>query len=314
MNRRPGVVGRNAEGEHVFLLAVADAGLRIDQEFVGGRPVGREHLGAPHHQAVLALVDHAEVDELLSCSCDPLERSLCGLTIAWVRNRSRSRQCVVVAHVVGELCAALAEEVGAVREGHQHGVEIVGRAPDHAEGRVGPDLHRLAPLDEIGMGLRHHERRASRLAAVFRRVGHHGAVLRQRLQVEQLRDGADRPPEHRIGRDVLHPPARDPNSRGLSRRPAMNSLPFRTIRHPRCRLSVAPRRPLSAARGEPRASVLNLLLHSAFSPDALTIGHHFSVSALWCARSASGVCWSRGQTSWPCSAGVAARRDRRAPP
>src|SRR5450631_4715285 len=36
-------------------------------------------------------------------------------------------------------------------------------------------------------------------------------------------------------------------------------------------------------------------------PAALMIGHHFSFSALWCARSASGVCWSSGGISWPSS-------------
>src|SRR5580704_189114 len=40
---------------------------------------------------------------------------------------------------------------------------------------------------------------------------------------------------------------------------------------------------------------------------ALMIGHHFSISALCKARSASGVCWSRGKISCPRSA----RRARR---
>ena len=55
----------NAERQHVALLALADAGLRIDQEFVGGRPVGGEHLGAAHDQAVLGFLDHAEMGELV---------------------------------------------------------------------------------------------------------------------------------------------------------------------------------------------------------------------------------------------------------
>src|SRR4051794_39476496 len=43
----------------------------------------------------------------------------------------------------------------------------------------------------------------------------------------------------------------------------------------------------------------NLSHHSILMPAALMIGHHFSVSA-WCqAASASGVCCSRGTTSWP---------------
>jgi hypothetical protein len=35
--------------------------------------------------------------------------------------------------------------------------------------------------------------------------------------------------------------------------------------------------------------------HSALMPAALMIGHHFSISALWCAASASEVCLPRGQ-------------------
>ena len=85
---------RNPEREHMALLAVADAGLRIDQELVRGRSMGRQHLGAAHDQAVLGLLHHAEMAKAFSCSCEPFERSLCGLTMAWVRNRSRSRQCL----------------------------------------------------------------------------------------------------------------------------------------------------------------------------------------------------------------------------
>src|SRR6516164_2779617 len=43
-------------------------------------------------------------------------------------------------------------------------------------------------------------------------------------------------------------------------------------------------------------------VHSPLIPAALMIGHHFSISAFCSARSASGVCWSRGKISWPISA------------
>jgi hypothetical protein len=39
--------------------------------------------------------------------------------------------------------------------------------------------------------------------------------------------------------------------------------------------------------------------YSALMPAALIIGHHFSMSAFCNARSAPGVCWSRGGTSYP---------------
>src|SRR5215510_8897439 len=38
---------------------------------------------------------------------------------------------------------------------------------------------------------------------------------------------------------------------------------------------------------------------SALIPADLITGHHFSISALWCAPSTAGVCWSRGGISWP---------------
>ena len=49
-------------------------------------------------------------------------------------------------------------------------------------------------------------------------------------------------------------------------------------------------------------------LHSALMLAALTIGHHFSISAFCWAASASGVCCSRGHVPWPISA-----RRRRTP-
>ena len=42
--------------------------------------------------------------------------------------------------------------------------------------------------------------------------------------------------------------------------------------------------------------------HSALMPAALTIGHHFSISAFWNAPSACGVSWSTGGMSWPSAA------------
>ena len=63
--------------------------------------------------------------------------------MAWVcEHVALAAMLVVVAHVVGELRAALAEEIGVLGPGHQHGVEKIRRAAEHAEARVGPDLHR----------------------------------------------------------------------------------------------------------------------------------------------------------------------------
>src|SRR5262249_56199468 len=52
------------------------------------------------------------------------------------------------------------------------------------------------------------------------------------------------------------------------------------------------------------------LPHSGLIPAPLMIGHHFSISAFWCARSASGVCCSGGNTRMPLSP----KRERTAPP
>ena len=42
--------------------------------------------------------------------------------------------------------------------------------------------------------------------------------------------------------------------------------------------------------------------HSPLMCAAVMMGHHFSISALWKAPSASGVCWARGKISCPSSA------------
>src|SRR2546421_410115 len=42
-----------------------------------------------------------------------------------------------------------------------------------------------------------------------------------------------------------------------------------------------------------------VVAHSLLIPAARMIGHHLSISALWWARSASGVCCSGGMISWP---------------
>jgi K+-sensing histidine kinase KdpD len=50
---------------------------------------------------------------------------------------------------------------------------------------------------------------------------------------------------------------------------------------------------------EPLRRVNASTLYSALMFAALMIGHHFSISAFWRARSASGVCCSRGKISCP---------------
>jgi hypothetical protein len=79
---------------------------------------------------------------------------------------------VIIPDVLRELLPAV-EESRAFRPGHQHGVEIIGRATDHANWH-GPDFHRLAALDEIAAGARDHER----LPAGRTGIGHDLAVLR----------------------------------------------------------------------------------------------------------------------------------------
>ena len=169
---------RNAEGEHVALLAVAQAGLRIDQKLVGGRAVGGEHLGAAHDQPVLGLLDHAEMREFALL----LVRALRAVGLRIDDGVSEEQVAVaaiavVVAHVLGEALAALAEELGALGERHQHGVEIVRRTADQPERRIGPDLHALAALDQVGVvrGVRNELPASS--PVVLADVGHHLAML-----------------------------------------------------------------------------------------------------------------------------------------
>jgi hypothetical protein len=203
--------GRDAEGEHVALLAVADAGLRIDQDLVGGRAVGGEHFRAAHDQAILVLLDHAEMGELVVL----LVRALgaVGLRIddgVGLEQVALAAELVIVADVVGELPAALAEEIRVLGPGHQDGVEKIRRAAEHAEAGVGPDLHRLPAFDEIGVAARREERRAEG-AAVLVRMGHDVAMSRRDLQVVERSDGAHRSGKRRIGRNVLDPPSAGPD-------------------------------------------------------------------------------------------------------
>ena len=62
MKRKPRRVGRDAEGERVFLLAGPHRERqRIDHDLIGGRSVGRQHLGAAHDQAVAGFFDDAQI-------------------------------------------------------------------------------------------------------------------------------------------------------------------------------------------------------------------------------------------------------------
>src|SRR5205085_5802675 len=62
--------------------------------------------------------------------------------------------------------------------------------------------------------------------------------------------------------------------------------------------------------GEERAaagvlSAVFFVAHSALTPAALMIGHHFSISAFWNAASPSGVCCCASATSSPSSVNFA---------
>jgi hypothetical protein len=208
--------GGNAERQDVAFLALANAGERIDQELVGGGSVGRQHFGATHDQSVRFLLDHAEVNKGFVL----LVRALRAVALRIDDGMGQEQIAitavlVVIPDVVRELLAPLPEEVRAFRPGHQHRVEIIGRATDHAKGGIGPDFHGLTALDEIGAGARDHEGAAAGLAVAG--IGHDLAVLRLRLQIVELRDRLNWPPKDRIGCDVANAPARDPD---LSRRPA----------------------------------------------------------------------------------------------
>ena len=122
---------------------------------------------------------------------------------------------VVIPYILREPFAPLREEIRAFGPRHQHRVEIVGRAADHTESGVGPDLHGPTALDQIGVAARDHEGTAGPLAAVG--IGHDLAMLRLRLQIVELRDRLNGPLKDRIGRDVADAPPGDPN---LSRRRA----------------------------------------------------------------------------------------------
>ena len=88
--------------------------------------MGGEHFRAAHDQAVLVLLDHAEMGELVVL----LVRALgaVGLRIddgVGLEQVAFAAELVIVADVAGELPAALAEEIRVLGPGHQHGVEKI---------------------------------------------------------------------------------------------------------------------------------------------------------------------------------------------
>src|SRR5262249_10098132 len=77
------------------------------------------------------------------------------------------------------------------------------------EGRIGPDLHRLAALDDVSLGARDHERCTGR--PVVAGVGHDLAMLGPHLQTIKIGDRSHWPAEHRIGGDLVDAAPRDPD-------------------------------------------------------------------------------------------------------
>jgi hypothetical protein len=193
--------------------------------------MGGQHLGATHDQAVFGLVDDAEMSKCAVLLVRPLR------AIALRIDDGMSQEQVAVAailvvgpHVARELFAALPEEVGALGPGHQHGVEVIGRATDHAEGGVCPDLHRFATLHDVGEAARDHERRTGNSALAD--IGHDLAVFRPCLQVVERRDGFDWAAKHRVGGDVVDASARDPDLARMSPQP-LDELASAARRHSR---------------------------------------------------------------------------------
>ena len=73
-------------------------------------------------------------------------------------------------------------------------------------------------------------------------------------------------------------------------------------------------RTLGRTIGQARIADDQIHGYSALMLAALISGHHFSISALWWAASASAVCCSRGGISWPRPMSRAAPPDRPARP
>ena len=66
-----------------------------------------------------------------------------------------------------------------------------------------------AALDDVGRRARDHERGAGR--PVLAGVSHDLAMLRPHLQIVEIGDRPNRPPEHRVGGDVVDAAPRDPD-------------------------------------------------------------------------------------------------------
>jgi hypothetical protein len=164
-----------------------------------------DHLGAAQHDAVVALFDHAGVEERLTL----LVRGLRTITL-WRHHGVRDEEVFVpcarveAEQVVGELLAAPREDVGRAREPREDRRARVGGASHDAERTLRPRPMNVAAECEIGRGARDepHGRRAGarRRLDVRRRVG----IPPLARQIVHGRDLADRLREGRMTRHVGH--------------------------------------------------------------------------------------------------------------
>ena len=145
-------VVRDGAGEGVLLVLrrVPQHRGREHQQLVGERADGGEHPGAADDDAVVVLahdVRHQRSAGLLAA----------GDRAVGLRRDQRVRAeeilladlLVVAADVLAVLRARLAEPLLCRGERHQRAVQVVAGAAQHAERAVGPELERLAALDEI---------------------------------------------------------------------------------------------------------------------------------------------------------------------
>ena len=152
---------------------------------------------------------------------------------------------VVAADVLGEAPVFLPELLGRRGEGGDEYIHVIGAAAEHSAGRVRPDLHHVAAMDQIVHRVRLDERESDALAAGRREKGHPVNEHRVVLHVVQLGEAPRRGGEARIGRDVLHPFAVDEQLASVPQR--LQKLLASTNGHPGF-LSAMPRYPTPCSK------------------------------------------------------------------
>ncbi len=210
-------VARYGAGDRLFLLVRRERKHVADPDFVGIDRAGREHLHARDHDAVVFFPHHPQ----------RRHRKVLPLIEFRIARRLRRQHGVDDVDVVVPDVAVIPNEIVGVRTGcrqrvgldHHAGDErgdVIGRAAEHAEGRVGdPAMSQHAPLQVLA---RARAQEIDRVATSLLLVGQGVAVRRIRLHVVEGGDRRGGVAKGGMTGDVVDPLAADIDDTAVAQR------------------------------------------------------------------------------------------------